>query len=365
MTLAAPSVQPFVDPGVTALPRPGRSSRRGLLDLSRNELVHPELDPLVATVLAGVSAGTATRYAVYPELIAELAPELGCDADELEIFPGSDDAIGVLVDALGRDDRRMLLQEPNYPGYRYHAQLRGVEVSPWLPRPGLLRYEAADAVRFMRRERPAVIVLTEPHGGLGSSMGELELIALVTAAEQHGHLLVVDECYRGFAVHPDGEVLDGREHVLRVGSFSKSIGLAGLRLGYVIGHPVLIDYLRRWRRAGAVSALTARVALHVLRHHAPAFARLRAEVADGRDWLAGQLVARAPDWRPLPSRANFLTVDLGEEERAAELVTHLARHAIAVRAHDRAAFASLVQITAAPPALLHRVVDAITQLKGA
>jgi hypothetical protein len=61
----------------------------------------------------------------------------------------------------------------------------------------------------------------------------------------------------------------------------------------------------------------------VLRRHGPELDRMRADVAEGHDWLAGQLVALRREWRPLPSRANFLTVDVGEADRAAALIAHL------------------------------------------
>lgn len=83
---------------------PDRSDHsRAALDLSRNELVHPDLDPLVGSVAGSADAAAATRYPSYGTLRAELAEALGCAAEGIEVFPGSDDAIATVLGAVDRD----------------------------------------------------------------------------------------------------------------------------------------------------------------------------------------------------------------------------------------------------------------------
>lgn len=359
VTPVRPSLRDVVDPEVLSLAEPSRSSRAGMLDLSRNELVHPGLADLLATLVSGIGPETAARYPVYRPWADELAELVGHQPAEIEVFPGSDDAIGVLLDALSRSRRHVLLQEPNYPGYRYHCTLRGVDVQPWMPRPGEHRFAVEDAATAMVRRPHGITVVTDPHGNLGSSFSDAELAALLAVAQVHDHLLIIDRCYAAFSAPGPGQ-LAGSDGVVIVSSFSKSFGLAGLRLGIVAGPPELVSYLRRWRRAGAVSALTLQVALQALRQHRAAFDQIRADVVAGRDWLAGQLSLLDPTCRPLPSEANFLTIDLRTASAAADAVARLAKRGVAVRSHrDEPAFDSLVQITAAPVEVLQRVVDAL------
>lgn len=343
------------DPLADELPRPSRSARPGMLDLSRNELVHPALEPLLQRLLCDMSPHLATRYCSYPRLLIHLAGELGCDPEALEMFPGSDDAIGVLLDAISRARLSVVLQAPNYPAYTYDAQLRAVQLTPWLPKRDEhgARFEVADALTILQSQPPSVVVITEPHGMLGTPLGELELLKLSTATHAGGHILVVDECYQGFGPSTTA-VLNG-PHIIRIGTFSKSIGLAGLRLGYVIGEPAVVDRLRRWRRAGAVSAVTAQIALELLHNHRRELDAMRSDVADGRDQLAGHFAARG--WAPLRTATNFLTTDLGSGESASAFVTHLGSAGIAVRQHHDE-FEGFVQITAAPWSTLVRVSEA-------
>lgn len=357
-----PALRDLLDQPVMSLAEPSRSLRPGMLDLSRNELVHPELSRLLAGLLARAEPDTAGRYPAYRPLVDELAELLGHLPGELEVFPGSDDAIGVLLDAVTRTRGRVLLQEPNYPGYRHHAVLRGLDVHPWLPRPGTFGFAVQDAATAMAGHPHGVTIATDPHGMLGRSFSDADLAALTAVAQLHDHLLVLDRCYESFAM-PRPDLSTGSDGTLVVGSFSKSFGLAGLRLGFIAGPPELVGYLRRWRRAGSVSAVTLHLAIRALRHHRADFDQLRAEVVAGRDWLAGQLVRLDPEWRPLPSDANFLTVDLGTAAAAERAVAQLARHKVVVRSHrDQPAFASLVQITAAPVEVLRPVVDALATL---
>lgn len=340
---------------------PNRKPRpAGVLDLSRNELVHPRLPELVGKLLDEAPSEAATKYPIYSDLIVELARVLRCEPESLEIFPGSDDAIGVLIDAFAAQTGSLLLQDPTYPTYRYHAQLRGVTVLPWLPRPATYQYDPEDAVRAMEATPPTVTVLTEPHGMLGHSLGGDTLQTLAASAAVSGHLLVVDECYAAFGTDSPAAAFADHEQLIRIGSFSKTAGLAGLRLGYLIGAPPVVDYVRRWRRAAAVSGISAWVALRLCRDHADDLATIRAEVADGREWLASEVMALDSELTPLRSEANFLTIDAGDPYRADRLVTHLASHGVVVRSHaGQARFSSLIQCTAATRAVLQQVVTGL------
>jgi histidinol-phosphate aminotransferase len=357
---SAQTFEPHLDPFVSRMTTRRRSNKRGLLDLSRNELVHPGLEPLLQEALSNVSPLAASRYPVLDGLLGDLAGELRCGVEEIEIFPGSDDAIAVLIDGLTRTNRHFLLQEPNYPGYRRNAELRRVQVRSWLPRPGRLHYDVEDALRGMERVRSSLVVATDPHGMLGTAAEEAALVSLATGASLHGHLLVVDECYQAFSSEHH-EALRGRPHVVRVGSFSKAFGLAGLRLGYVIAAPAIIDYLKHWRRAGAVSGVTLHVAAHLIRARAAELQQVRADVVRGREWLAGRIRRLDAEWQPLPSEANFLTVDVGSSDTARLVAQHLARNGVAIRAHDAPAFGSLLQITAAPIPTLQRVAELLQE----
>jgi histidinol-phosphate aminotransferase len=363
----------FCDQRVMRLEPPSRRGHPGMLDLSRNELIHPRLDEVIREVLGSARAEASTRYPIYRDLVAELAPHLGCAAEELEVFPGSDDAIGVIIDALGRDapgrgQPRMLLQDPNYDGYRYHAGLRGIEILPWPPRPGTFRFEPSDVTRAMAQLPPTIVVVTEPHGSFGTALGDPAVLGLAAAACLHGHMLVVDTCYQAFAdaeaAQSAAELRQSGQSVMVVGSFSKALGLAGLRLGYVIACPELIGYLRRWRRAAAVSGITMHAALQILSRHAARMKAIRADVTEGRDWLAGQVTGLQRGWRPLPSSTNFLTVDVGTPAMARRVIDDLAQRKIAVRSHAaRPAFASLIQITAAPAEVLRSVAAALASIE--
>ncbi|WP_165034941.1 aminotransferase class I/II-fold pyridoxal phosphate-dependent enzyme [Candidatus Protofrankia californiensis] len=367
MTDFATSAQWYFDPRVSSLAAPGRRPRpRGVLDLSRNELIHPALDPLIATLLKEVPSTAVTKYPIYSELITELADVADCSPEELEIFPGSDDAIGVIIDAFAVQSGSLILQDPTYPAYRYHAQLRGIDVLPWLPRPGELSFAAVDAVRAMERTPSTVLVVTDPHGMLGRSLGDEAMMALAAVADLHGHLLVLDQCYQAFRGEDRLQPVRGWDNIVRIGSFSQSAGLAGMRLGYVIGAPSKIDYLRRWRRAAAVSGATAWMALKLHRNRKKELDAIREDIIDGREWLAGQVAGLEKGFSPLASDANFLTVDVGEPDDARRLKDHLARNGVMVRSHeDHTGFASLLQFTAAPVSLLHQVVAALTTFDAA
>jgi histidinol-phosphate aminotransferase len=356
----------FIDPGLLSLPPDSRSDHTGLLDLSRNELVHPDLAPLLARALGAVAESVDGRYFQRDQHVARIASALGHHPDGFEVFPGSDAAIGVVLDALTRVHKHMLLQEPTYPSYAHYAQLHGIRVARWPLRPGELRYAVEDPVTAMPALPPSLIVLTNPHGMLGSTLGEGDIASLLSAAETHGHLLVVDECYAAFAVGLAHNTRPGNPHIVILGSFSKRAGLAGLRLGYVAASPEIIGYLRRWRGANAVSEATMRTAALLLEQYTPELAAIRADVIEGRAWLSDQITALASAWRVLPSHANFVALDIRDADQAASVAQSLRTAGILVRHHDSTpALSTLIQITAAPVPLLQPVAARLAALAHA
>lgn len=356
------------DSRIMALEIPDRADHSDVaLDLSRNELVHPDLDDLVRSVVATSSPATVTRYPSYQSLRSTVAGTLGCSPESIELFPGSDDAITTVLWALGRRQRMLLLQEPNYPGYTRAAALSGLRVSAWAPRPWGFRFVVDDAVRGMQNKPRGMTVVTDPHGIFGRGFAEEELAALAGAARVYGHVLVVDECYHAFAPGDSHRVLEpGDSDVVFIGSLSKAFGLAGARLGYVRAEPTVIRYLRRWRRPGAIAGGTIHVAERLLREHADDLARIRDEVVAGRDHLSGRLETAVPEWNVLPSCTNFLTIDTSRETAAARVAAQLASDGIRVRTHARTpGIGALLQVTCAPVPTMDQVVPRLVAAASA
>jgi histidinol-phosphate aminotransferase len=187
-----------------------------------------------------------------------------------------------------------------------------------------------EAMREAVTERTRLVFVCNPNNPTGTLLQDAELRAFV-AGLPDDVLVVIDEAYLDFA--GDGAPLGGmgllEEHpnVVAMRTFSKAYGLAGLRVGYCVAHPEVIDGIRRSHlpfnvnavaQAAAVASLGAQVAL---RH------RL-AEVAREREQLIG--AARDAGYPVAPSFGNFVWLAVGEQ--AADLAARLETHGVIARA---------------------------------
>jgi histidinol-phosphate aminotransferase len=133
-----------------------------------------------------------------------------------------------------------------------------------------------------------------------------------------GTLLVLDEAY--IDVAPDGVAppIDASDpRVIRMRTFSKGYGMAGLRVGYGIGHADLIRSFDKVRNHFGVGRIAQAGALAALADQ-KWLAEVRAKVAAARHRIAG--LARENGLTPLPSATNFLTVDCGRDGAFAKAV---------------------------------------------
>jgi histidinol-phosphate aminotransferase len=163
--------------------------------------------------------------------------------------------------------------------------------------------------------RTSVIFVANPNNPTGTLAPPGDLKRLVNEIPDHV-LLVVDEAYLEFLDDPvdflpliqAGKI----RNVLLMRTFSKIFGLAGLRLGYGIGHPELIANLEKVRQPFNVNALVQAGALAALDDHKH-IARTRANNAAGLEFLQNSF--RQLQLEYVPSSANFVMVRIGDGKR--------------------------------------------------
>jgi histidinol-phosphate/aromatic aminotransferase/cobyric acid decarboxylase-like protein len=302
---------------IWAAPPAGKRDYREVLNLASNEVSHPGHRRLVETWLRTVRGETIAQYPYYPETRARLATRLACPLSDVLLVAGADEGARILAFALGRAYGRVVLGWPNYQGYVRYCELAGVSLSLVDPTdgPGGLRGE------------PALAVVADPDPVTGDVLSCVKRLAWCDAAACGGHLLVADGAYIGFA--PD-DIFAPSWAPASLRTFSKSLGMAGLRLAALIAPPELTDYLSRWAPTNAVSSLALSFLGFALDREAE-FAAVRADIARVREAIATRIRNELPWWRVVPSKANFLALRLPTAREAADIAARLAMQRIVVR----------------------------------
>jgi histidinol-phosphate aminotransferase len=180
-----------------------------------------------------------------------------------------------------------------------------------------------------------IVFLANPNNPTGSMFTASAMDAFLERMPEHA-MVVLDEAYCDYAAdyagargleysHSLDYVRQGR-NVVVLRTFSKAHGLAGLRVGYGLGPPELMQHLSRVRSPFSVSVVAEAGALAALddqAHVRRALENNRAGVA----WLSSQMAELG--LRPLPTAANFIFCEVGED--AGELAHRLQAEGVIVR----------------------------------
>jgi len=339
-----PSTLPFVGPETQERTRGREFDAR----LGANE---SGFGPSPAAIRAiGEAARHAWMYGdpeMY-ELRRALAAHLGGEPEAVIPGEGIDGLLGYLARLLVGPGDAVVTSDGAYPTFNYHVAGYGGVLHKV---PYRADAEDPDALVEKARETGAkLIYLANPDHPMGTFHGA-ERMAAMRAALPEGCLLVLDEAYSEFA--PEEELLPldpGDRGVIRLRTFSKAYGLAGLRVGYGIAHPGLVtafDKIRNHFGLGRVAQAGALAALADTQH----LARVQGEVEAARRQIGK--IARDNGLTPLPSATNFVTIDChGGASRAKALVAELGRRGVFVRMPFAAPQNRCIRISAAPEAEL-------------
>lgn len=314
-------------------PSPGIPASPSVLRLDRNEgpLPHAEL----LRVLSRAGPELLRRYPDAAALERVIAARWGIGPERVLVTAGGDDAIDRAIRAFVGAERTLLLPVPTFEMFERNAALSRATVVavPWRGD----RFPLAEVLASLNSSTGMVAVVS-PNNPTGSVATFTELERVARAAGDavvffdHAYAEYADEDFTGPALRLPNVV------VLR--TFSKARGLAGCRVGYVLGQADTIGALRAAGAPFAVSAPSLAFAADSLASGEPAahVARVREERAEIASVLARHGV------RPWASQGNFVSADFAA--RAPFIHRALETLGVLVRDFpDRAGLTSVLRIT--------------------
>jgi len=192
--------------------------------------------------LESMRAAAADALRLYPdpeatELREALADHHGVKPEQVFVGNGSDEVLAHAFVALLKQPKPLLFPDVTYSFYPVWAQLFGLACET-VPLDGAMRVRVED----YRREVGS-IVIANPNAPTGVAVPRAEVAQLL---EDHPDTpVVIDEAYVDFGGESAVPLIADHPNLLVVQTMSKSRALAGLRVGYALGHVGLIEALRR------------------------------------------------------------------------------------------------------------------------
>jgi histidinol-phosphate aminotransferase len=248
----------------------------------------------------------AERIDVLREALARHAglPE-GC---ELMLGNGSDELISLLALAADVPGSVVLAPVPGFVMYELSAKLQGLRFVG-VPTTADFELDADAMLAAIAEHQPAIVYLAYPNNPTANLWDDATIEAIIEAAPG---LVVMDEAYQPFAARDSRSRLQRHAHVLLMRTMSK-FGLAGVRIGYLIGRAALIRELDKLRPPFNVSVLNAEAALFAL-EHVDEYTRQAAVIRAERESMQAAL-REMPGVQPFPSEANMILVRVPDAAR--------------------------------------------------
>ncbi|GAA5145618.1 histidinol-phosphate transaminase [Microbacterium pseudoresistens] len=305
-------ILPRIRPEIAALPpyRQGRQAGADAFKLSSNENPFDPL-PQVAEALARTTPVNRYPDATAGALRARIAERYGVETDAVHVASGSVAILYQLVQAAASAGDEVVYAWRSfeaYPGLPLVAGATGVPV-PLLPD---ARHDL-DAMAAAITDRTRVVIVCTPNNPTGPIVTGAEFAAFLEKVPADV-LVLLDEAYAEF-VTADGAVdgiaeriFEAHPNVVVLRTFSKAFGLAGLRVGYAIGHPRVLDAARTTAiplsvtSAAEVAAIASLDAEAELRERVAVVVERRTALRDG---------LRAQSWDVPDAQGNFIWLPTG------------------------------------------------------
>jgi len=279
------------------------------------------------------------------DLRTAIGAQHGLNPDHVVVGSGIDELLGLFVRAYLAPREIAVMSRGGYPTMVYQLDAHGIAIETVPYRN--FRNDGEALVEAAWEMGARLIYLANPDNPTGSWLSAAEQQLMIDRLPEDC-LFVLDEAYAELAPHGALPPVDaGDPRVVRLRTFSKVHGLAGMRVGYAFGSPETIRPIDRIRNQFGVGRMAQAAALAALadRGHVE---RVTAAVDEGRrDYAA---LAETLGLRALPSAANFVAIDVGSGERARALVGRLrTEHGVFIRMPGTAPLDRCIRVTVGRP----------------
>lgn len=248
------------------------------------------------------------------------------------ITPGSDSGLYFAILPFIEDGDEVLIPSPSYPNNTLNIEIMGGRIVPVPLRPETGYQLEAELLEQSVSEKTKMIVLTHPNNPTTTVYNRQSLEILRDFVIRHDLILVCDQafedfCYENEMITP--AAMDGMfERTVTVFSFSKGMGLSGLRVGYLVCGDEIMDSLY----ANAVSVLgatnTACQKALIAALEDPSFMQEFERAFDIRRQAAEKILNSIPNVHAdLPQSGFLCWVDVSRLGDSSQIVQYLVKHA--------------------------------------
>lgn len=254
----------------------------------------------------------------------KIASWRGVDFENIFLGVGSDEPIDLIIRMYcepGQDS--ILITPPTYGMYKVAANINDVKIREVLLTPNF--HLQVDHVLKATDSQTKVLFLCSPNNPTGNNLKKTDIVKLIS---KFPGIVVLDEAYIDFSGQESmAELVQQYPNLVVLQTFSKSFGLAGIRLGIAISNPEIIEVMLKVKAPYNINKLTADMALKAF-EQMPIMKINLEKIIEERDYIAEQLTYAEAVEKVYPSDSNFLLFKI---KNAYEIYQKLAEKGVIIR----------------------------------
>lgn len=298
------------------------------LRLDKNERLLPVSEKSMKDLYRRIKYEDLSGYTELGSIYRRLARYLGVKDNQMLLASGSDLAIKSVFEACIEKGDNIIVHLPCYAMYRVYAKMFGIKAKT-VP----IRNDWSiniEKMLSMVDNRTKFMVVENPNGFVGTKPTIEEIEKCASFLKKKNVLLLVDEVYN-YVENNDSKVIpliDKYPNLIVSQSFSKGHGLAGARLGYLIGEIELIEHISRVRPMHEITGLTAVAAEWVL-DSPEMLAEYQQSIRESKNYLKKEMSSLGIKYRD--THANFMLFYLPDRGRTKDLALKLRGKKVLIR----------------------------------
>ncbi len=306
--------------------------RRELLRLDFNEnTIGPS--PKVIQAIQNIPADQISIYPEYNGLKEAIANHLNSSeianpikSNQIGLFNGVDAALHAIFHAYGNRKDAFLTTTPTFGYYHPCACMQGMEIIEIPYEQNSFEFPFNRIYKALIEQNPKLLIICNPNNPTGTNLSAQRIIQLAKASPET--LIVIDELYEAFLGDSVIPIVNYEKtpNIVVLRSLSKTYGLAGLRIGFAIGHMAVVNRIQRVTGPYDINSFAVTAAFAALKDQAYIDEYIR-EVLRAREWIKTKL--KEHDVRHVIQSGNYFL--LWPKSNVSIVEQSLKKHGVLVR----------------------------------
>ena len=332
-----------------------------ILKLDANENVFIEPDWLREKINEAIQSCIVSRYPdnLYLDARDSLAKYFNIKPNQILLGNGSDDVLDVIIHAFLDNSSELITAEPTFSMYEFLTKIIGAKYIVTLIDKN---FEInSEEILASISENTKIIIFSSPNNPTGNQFSTGKLKEIIEGTDR---IVVIDEAYVDFADYNLLDWINKYNNLVITRTFSKSWGLAGLRVGYAASNEEMIKFLKNVQKPYSLN-IVGQAIIPVIINDIQYIDKTISKIKKEREWLESAYQT-VNNLKYYPSVTNFFLLRILKEKFTAnKLITQLIQKGIIIRDQsDRPLLQNCVRITIGTHEMNEFVITSLKKILG-